>query len=67
MKLLAIVLAIIGLSKLFIASGEKQVELRKLISDIPVHSDLLDQLTKSIIVLDGLIGLICGLFIIFAI
>lgn len=67
MKLLAIVLAIIGLSKLFIVSGEKQVELRKLISDIPVHSDLLDQLTKSIIVLDGLIGLICGLFIIFAI
>ena len=67
MKLLAIVLAIIGLSKLFIVSGEKQVELRKLISDIPVHSDLLDQFTKSIIVLDGLISLICGLFIIFAI
>lgn len=67
MKLLAIVLAIISLSKLFIASGEKQVELRKLVSDMPIHADLLDQLTKSIIVLDGLIGLICGLFIIFAI
>lgn len=67
MKLFAIVLAIIGLSKLFIASGEKQVELRKLVSNMPIHADLLDPLTKSIIVLDGLIGLICGLFIIFAI
>ena len=67
MKLLAIILAIISLSKLFIASGEKQVELRKLVSDMPIHADLLDPLTKSIIVLDGLIGLICGLFIIFAI
>lgn len=67
MKLFAIILAIIGLSKLFIASGGKQVELRKLVSDMPVHADLLDPLTKSIIVIDGLIGLICGLFIIFAI
>lgn len=67
MKLFAVILAIIGLSKLFIASGERQVELRKLISNIPIHADLLDPLTKSIIVIDGLIGLICGLFIIFAI
>lgn len=67
MKLFAIILAIIGLSKLFIASGEKQVELRKLVSNISIHADLLDPLTKSIIVIDGLIGLICGLFIIFAI
>ena len=67
MKLFAIILAIIGLSKLFIASGEKQVELRKLVSDMPVYADLLDPFTKSIIIVDGLIGLICGLFIIFAI
>lgn len=67
MKLFAIILAIIGLSKLFIASDKKQVELRKLVSNIPIHADLLDPLTKSIIVIDGLIGLICGLFIIFAI
>ena len=67
MKLFAIILAIIGLSKLFIASGEKQVELRKLVSGMPVHADLLDPFTKSIIIVDGLIGLICGLFIIFAI
>lgn len=66
MKLFAIILAIIGLSKLFIASDEKQVELRKLVFNIPIHADLLDPLAKSIIVIDGLICLICGLFIIFA-
>lgn len=67
MKLFAIILAIIGLSKLFIASGKKQVELRKLVSNIPIHADLLDPITKLVIVIDGLISLICGLFIIFAI
>lgn len=65
MKLLAIILTIIGLSKLFIVSNEKQVEVKKIVSNVPIHSDLLDSLVKSIIVLDGLIGLICGLFIIF--
>lgn len=63
MTIIAILLGIISLSKLFIASGEKQVELRKLVSDIPVHADIIDPMTKSIIIIDGLIGLICALFI----
>lgn len=63
MKLFAILLAIISLTKLFIASGEKKLELRKLISDIPIQADLIDPLTKSIIIFDGLIGFICSIYI----
>lgn len=67
MKIFAAILLIISLTKLFITSGDRQVELRKLVSGLPIHADLIDPTTKAIMVFDGLIGLICGLIIIFAI
>ena len=67
MKLLAIFLAIIGLTKLFISYRNEKVDLRKLLSDIQIHSDIVDSTAKAIIIIDGLIGFICGLFILFAI
>ena len=67
MKIFAALLLIISLTKLFIASGDKQLELRRLVSNLPVQADLIDPITKSIMVFDGLIGFICGLIIIFAI
>ena len=67
MKIFAAILLIISLTKLFIISGDRQVELKKLVSRLPIHSDLIDPTIKVIIVFDGLIGLICGLIIIFVI
>ena len=67
MKIFAALLLIISLTKLFIASTDRRLELRRLVSNLPVQADLIDPTTKSIIVFDGLIGLICGMIIIFAI
>ena len=66
MKLFAIALLIIALSKLFIASDDRKVELKKLVSGLPVQADLIDPITKCIIVLDGLLEIICGILIISA-
>ena len=66
MKLFAIALLIIALSKLFIASDDRKVELKKLVSGLPVQADLVDPFTKCIIVLDGLLEIICGILIISA-
>lgn len=67
MKIFAAILLIISLTKLFITSGDRQVELKKLVSGLPIQVDLIDPATKAIIVFDGLIGLFCGLIILFAI
>ena len=66
MKLFAIALLIIALSKLFIASDDRKVELKKLVSGLPVQADLVDPVTKCIIVLDSLLEIICGILIISA-
>lgn len=63
MKLIATLLVIISLSKLSLVCNDKQVEVRRLVSNLPIHISLLDPITKSIIVLDGLVGLICSLII----
>ena len=67
MKIFAAILLIISLTKLFITSGDKQIELRKLVSDLPVNSNLIEPIAKTIMVFDGLIGLFCGLLILFAV
>lgn len=64
MILLGILLGIVSITKLCIASESRQVELRKLVSNLPIHADIIDPLTKSIIIADGLIGLICALVLI---
>lgn len=66
MILLGILLGVVSITKLCLASENKQVELKRLVSNLPVHSDIIDPLTKSIIVADGLLGLICAVAILCA-
>lgn len=64
MFILAFLLLIISLSKLFLAiSLSNQVEVKKLIDNLSIPIDTLSISILAIIVADGLIGLICSLFI----
>lgn len=64
MNLFAWVLAIIALTKLLLTVSDEKVELKKLVSGLPVHADLADPITKSLIVIDGLLEAICALILI---
>ncbi len=64
MKIIAILLIIISITKLYLSYSSKDLSLSKdLLAGIPIDEITLKQIMIAIIVADGLIGLLSGLFI----
>lgn len=64
MAIIAFLLLIISLSKLFlVVSSNNKMEVRELVNDIPILVDVPPGTLSAIITADGLIGLICSLFL----
>ena len=64
MAIIAFLLLIISLSKLFlVVSSNNKMEVRELVNDTPILVDVPPRTLSAIITADGLIGLICSLFL----
>lgn len=64
MAIIAFLLLIISLSKLFlVVSSNNKMEVKELINDIPILVDVPPGTLSAIITADGLVGLICSLFL----
>ena len=64
MAIIAFLLLIISLSKLFlVVSSNNKMEVRELVNDTPILVDVPPGTLSAIITADGLIGLICSLFL----
>lgn len=64
MAIIAFLLLIISLSKLFlVVSSNNKMEVRELVNDIPIFVDVPPGTLSAIITADGLVGLICSLFL----
>lgn len=64
MAIIAFLLLIISLSKLFlVVSSNNKMEVKKLINETPILVDVPPGTLSAIITADGLIGLICSLFL----
>ena len=64
MAIIAFLLLIISLSKLFlVVSSNNKMEVRELVNDIPILVDVPPGTLSAIITADGLVGLICSLFL----
>lgn len=64
MAIIAFLLLIISLSKLFlVVSSNNKMEVKELINDTPILVDVPPGTLAAIITADGLIGLICSLFL----
>ena len=64
MAIIAFILLIISLSKLFLViSLNNKLEIKELVYNTPILVNTLPELLTAIITVDGLIGLICSLFL----
>ena len=64
MAIIAFILLIISLSKLsLVISSDNQLEIKELVYNTPILVNTLPELLTAIITADGLIGLICSLFL----
>lgn len=64
MAIIAFLLLIISLSKLFlVVSSNNKMEVRELVNDIPILVNVPPVTLSAIITADGLVGLICSLFL----
>ena len=64
MAIIAFLLLIISLSKLFlVVSSNNKMEVRELVNDIPILVNVPPGTLSAIITADGLVGLICSLFL----
>ena len=64
MAIIAFILLIISLSKiLLLVYFNNQLEVRELIYNTPILANTLPELLTAIITADGLVGLICSLFL----
>ena len=64
MAIIAFILLIISLSKLFLViSLNNKLEIKELVYNTPILVNTLPELLTGIITVDGLIGLICSLFL----
>lgn len=64
MAIIAFILLIISLSKLFLViSLNNKLEIKELVYNTPILVNTLPELLTAIITADGLIGLICSLFL----
>lgn len=64
MAIIAFLLLIISLSKLFLViSSNNKVEVKELVNETPILVDVPPRTLAVIITVDGLIGLICSLFL----
>ena len=64
MTIIAFILLIISLSKLFLViSLNNKLEIKELVYNTPILVNTLPELLTAIITADGLIGLICSLFL----
>lgn len=64
MAIIAFLLLIISLSKLFlVVSSNNKMEVKELINETPILVDIPPGILSAIITADGLIGLICSLFL----
>lgn len=64
MAIIAFLLLIISLSKLFlVVSSNNKMEVKELINETPILVDVPPGTLPAIITADGLIGLICSLFL----
>lgn len=65
MTLLGLLLVILSIIKLYLVKSFNGVELNVLSSISPIDVETLHKYIVGIVLADGLIGLICGLFIVF--
>lgn len=64
MAIIAFLLLIISLNKLFlVVSSNNKMEVKELINETPILVDVSPGTLAAIITADGLIGLICSLFL----
>ena len=64
MAIIAFILLIISLSKLFLViSLNNKLEIKELVYNTPILVNTLPELLTAIITVDGLIGLTCSLFL----
>lgn len=62
---MGILLVILGIFKLSMISKVSKEDISKRVPDLPVSADALYQVVSGYIVCDGLLEVLCGLFIVF--
>lgn len=63
MYVLALLLLIVSLSKLLLAMSSNKMEMKELVYNSPVFVNIPPGTLSAIITLDGLLGLMCSLFL----
>lgn len=64
MKILGILLVILGIFKLSMTNKVNKEDLSERVPDLPINADTLYQIVSGCLVCDGLLEVICGLFIV---
>lgn len=65
MKVLGILLVIVGIIKFSIMGKVDKKELSERLSDVPVNVDTVYDLINGFLLFEGLLEVVCGLFIVF--
>lgn len=63
MKIIAILLIISSLTKFYMSATSNELEIKDLIHDMPFNFEIANNIIKAVLIFDGLICLLSGIFI----